>query len=110
MIRKGQRAKVSHCKNATYSRPVSADVKSPQKGKISNGMATARQVLPAAMVTANLHKNKQQGVIEQAVVSDLKTKKVAQGKTITCAEVKLQVQERNLANVTKDITLDNLFQ
>lgn len=109
MIREGQQAKVTYCKEATFSSPIPANAKRPHRGNISNGLETARQVVPAIMTRANLHDSKTQVNVGHVPVNDVRVKTVSQGKIITCTEMKPQIQEKYLSSVAKDITLDKLF-
>lgn len=109
MICKGQKAKVTYCKEANYSQPVSAETKPPKKGTIQDGMKKVRVVGFAETVAPSWRESKLRQDIEVLSVQKVAPKYVAKGQAVTCAVLEPKLQNKELGNAKEDITIDKLF-
>lgn len=109
MIRKGQKAKVTYCKEANYSHPVLAETKPPKKGIMQDGMQKARSVAYAGTVAPSWRESELRQDIEALSVQKVAPKSVTKGQATTCAMLEPKLQSKALDNAKKDITIDKLF-
>ena len=110
MIRKGQQAKVTYSKKASCSKPVKAKTKSPGRGKTEDGTKHARTVSKASVSQVVLQDGSNSRAVQKASVSSATTTAAVSVKPLSCRKTEPEVHSKTVQNVSKDITINNVFQ
>ena len=108
MIRKGKKAKVSCCKEASCSQPIQAELRRAKKGSARDVVRTAKPVVSPAFMKIGVKKCREQKP-ERVLTSKPQILPVVAGRTICSAEKPPKILEGKAQRVDKDITLKKLF-